>query len=258
MKIGWLDAFEYRTEFFIGYLGWFVSLIISVFIWRAVAEGSGGTIGNYNLTGLITYLLIIQILRTFVFSRSGFTINQDIQRGELSNWLMRPVSYLKAQFVIELANNVLRGLMGIVIFGVLILLYNPDLLKTFTTIKILGSIGFMLLGHTISFLLITVVALSAFWVTNANRFLFIYFSFLTIFSGMIIPLDLFPARFLPYISNSPLAYIFYHPAKYIQSGLPSDALIPVVWHGILYLAILILVVSLIYLRGLRRYEAVGK
>ena len=54
MKLGWLDALEYRTEFFVSIFGWGIRLFIALFLWFAVAEARGGTIGNYSFPSIFS------------------------------------------------------------------------------------------------------------------------------------------------------------------------------------------------------------
>ena len=258
MKLGWLDAMEYRLEFLLGYLGWLVSFVIAVFVWLAVAAGGNGTVGNYDIKTMVTYLLIIQLLRAFIFSRAGFIINQDIQQGTLSNWMLKPISYLGSQFLIELANNTLRSLVGFVVFGIVLFYYNTELFYTFHVAKIFLSLVAILIAHTISFLIISIIALGAYWVVNANRFLFIYFSLLTIFSGMLIPIDLFPDNIAKILYLTPFPYVFFFPTSYILGTLNGEETLRALLIGSCYVLLLGLLLISINKAGIKKYEAVGK
>lgn len=256
LKVGWLDAIEYRTEFFVSVLGWGIRIFIAVYLWLAVAEAKGGNIGGYSFYDIMIYFFIIQIISSFVFSRISFDITLDIYRGDFANYMLKPMNYLIFRMVREMSKNAFRTIMGMLIFGTLMFIFFDGIPLPLWKIPV--AIVAIIGAYLVNFCLITIIAMSAFWVTSATRFAFIYFGILTIFSGILIPLDLFPPHIFQIIFYLPFAYIFYLPAKIIQ----SSQMTPELWQGLAiqwtYFAALSLVVLFEFRQGIKKFEAVGR
>lgn len=256
LRLGWLDAIEYRTEFFISVFSWGIRLIIAVFLWIAVAEVNNGVIGTYTTRGILHYFFIVQIISSFTFSRVGFDIAYDIYRGDFANFLLKPINYLVFRLVHEVSKNAFRTSLGLLIFGTILFVSLGGISLPLWKIPLVFA---ALLGaYIVNFCLVAMVALSAFWITNATRLTFIYFGILTIFSGMIFPIDLFPAKLYAIFQYLPFSYIFFFPAKMIQAVSYDPSFLKgtaIQWATIGLLALLTWV---LYRRGVRRFEGVGR
>jgi ABC-2 type transport system permease protein len=204
----------------------------------------------------MTYFFIVQIISSFIFVRVGFNIAHDIYRGDFANYLVRPFNYLVFRFVHEMSRNLFRTLISLVLLGGLLILFLD--IPHFPAWKIGLSLLMLPIGYTINFALVCSIALLAFWVTNSTRFMFIYFGILTIFSGMMFPLDLFPGRLYDILAKLPFAYIFYFPAKILWSNTYDPDFIEALDTGLLYTTGLLLLLSLVYWRGVKKFEAVGR
>lgn len=256
LRLGWLDAIEYRTEFFVSLFGWVIRLFIAIFLWLAVAKAQGGHIGTYSYDKLMTYFFLVQMLSGFIFTRIGFDISLDIYRGDIANYLLKPVNYLMFRLMHELSKNVFRTVIGTVIFGAAIIFFFEGIPAG------LWKLPFALLaisvGYLLNFAIVSTIALSSFWVTNATRFTFIYFGILTIFSGMIVPIDLFPPALKDIFSQLPLAYIFYFPIRILQAESYVPEFGSALLVGLAYTTAALLFMRLIYIRGVRHFEGVGR
>lgn len=254
-RLGWLEAIEYRTDFFMSVFGWGIRLAIAAFLWKAVSVQTGGNIGAYTFSSIMAYFFLIQVISSFVFSAVGFNIAQDIYKGDFSQYLLKPVSYLSFRLLYELSRNIFRTIIGATIFGSIIFFAFGGISLSFEKIPFifLALLG----GYFINFFLICSVALSAFWIDNSHRIIFIYFGMLTIFSGMTVPLNLFPPSLLAIISKLPFGYIFFYPAHVLQSPRVTDFFYTGLLYQWIYVVILGALTYFIYRRGIKRFEGVG-
>ncbi|MBP9717803.1 ABC-2 family transporter protein [Candidatus Gracilibacteria bacterium] len=256
IRLGLMDAVAYRAEFFISAFGWGLRLFIALFLWKAVADASGGTVGGYTFLRIMQYFFIIQILSGFVFTRVGFEIVNDVYRGDFANYLLRPLNYLGFRLTYELSKNVFRTFCALLIFGTLLFfLYGGISLS-------LWKLGFLLIAAVGSYLINSFIVMSigmlSFWVVSANRIIFIYFGMLTIFSGMIIPVDLFPTSIQNIMQYLPFPYIFFFPARVLLSDAPSMLLYNSLGIQWIYALVLGLMCYSLLRSGTRRFEGVGR
>lgn len=256
VRLGLLDAVAYKAEFFISALGWGLRLFIALFLWKAVADASGGTIGVYTYTHIVQYFFVVQIISGFIFTRVGFEVVNDVYKGDFANYLLRPLNYLGFRLTYELSKNLFRTVTGAVLFGSLLVIFIGGIPMTFAKLglALVAGVGSYFIN---SFLIISIGMLS-FWVVSANRIIFIYFGFLTIFSGMIIPVDLFPASTQHLMTYLPFQYIFFFPAKILMSEHLTPDMFNSLAIQMTYAAGLGILCYTMLFFGTRRFEGVGR
>lgn len=257
LKMGWQDALEDRAEFFISFIGWLVRLGISVFLFAAIfAERT--EISGFNFQNTILYFIVIQILTTLVFTRVGFVIGSDIQKGDLSNYLIKPISYLLFQTLRQFSRNLMQIMFGLIFFIILISMVNFQFLLDFKLSYLGIGMFSMVIGYITNICLVMIIGLSAFWISNSSRLLFMFYAILSIFSGLMMPLNFFPPAIQEIIFNTPFPYIFYVPAQILMGNLDLAAYLKLLPMSLLYLVLLSTVTFSIFKLGIKKYEAVGR
>lgn len=257
LRIGWLSTIEYRTDFLISVIGWGTRILIAFFLWFAVIQARGGqNIASYSFQGIIQYFLIIQIISSFIFSRVGFDMTRDISKGDFANFLIKPVNYVILRMVHEISENAFRTLLGVGIFGTILFFFFGGIPFYFAKIPV--AIISILLSYLINFFMVGIISLSSFWFTNTSRLLFIYFGILTILSGTLFPIDLFPEKFFEISRYLPFAYIFFFPTKLIQSGELNLSSLEILIYQFFFAAILGILMTIFYKKGVKHFEAVGR
>lgn len=255
-RIGWLEGLEYRTEFFMSILSWGIRLLISLFLWFAIVQAKGGPIGTYSFQEILVYFFLIQIISSLHFTFIGFEISKDIHRGDIANFLLKPFHYILFRLSHSLSYQFLRLLISVIIFAPIIILITGKL--AFAPWKIPIFFISMLGAYLINASFQIIIGLSSFWVVNATRFLFTYFAILTMASGIIFPLDLFPPQLYTIATYLPFAHIFYFPVKMMQSATFEPLFYQALAIQWIYVVALLTVVTGFYRLGLRKVESVGR
>lgn len=255
--MGWQDALEDRAEFFISFLGWLIRLGISIFLFAAIFSEKQ-EISGFNLQNTIVYFIIIQILTTLVFTRVGFVVATDIQKGDLSNYIIKPISYLLFQALRQFSRNLMQVMFGLIFFIILLSIVNINFLKEFKLAYVSPGIISMLLGYVINICLVMIIGLSAFWLSNSSRLLYMFYAILSIFSGLMMPLNFFPENIQNMLFHSPFPYIFYVPTQIFMGNLTLDAYLKIMPISLMYIAILCTLTFVIFKFGIKKYEAVGR
>lgn len=256
-RTGFQEGLEYRTEFLINLIGWSVRLMISAFLFAAVYQNRD-MIAGYSFKDIVTYFLVVQVLMTFSFIRAEFRICTDIQNGDFSNYLVKPISYIGYLMIAELSKNFVRSWLGIGLFGIIIALIQPEFFVNFPYGEIPLILVSILLSFFVNSILTIIIALLSFWVVSAHRILFMFFAVLSIFSGMLIPIQFFPEALQRFLDFTPFPYIFYYPAKMmIQPGGVNETL-RIIGAQIIIIAIEYTIMSIMYRIGIKKYEATGR
>lgn len=256
LKISWQDALEYRTEFFISFLGWLIRLLISIFLFSAIFKETG-EIGGFDLKETILYFVVIQIIITLIFSRIGFMIGLDIQKGDLSNYLVKPMAYMAFQALRQLARNLMHVSLGIVIFGIAFAIFEPSFFERLTATQLSLTFVCITLAYVLNMSMASIIGLSAFWITNSSRLIYMFYAILSIFSGLMIPINFFPEFAQKILFNTPFPYIFYIPTQALLGHITWENYAPIFEKGMVFSLIAIALVYIVFKLGIKKYEAVG-
>lgn len=256
-KLGWQEAMTYRGEFFLSISGWIVRLIILFFIWSAVFEVQE-IVGDYNFKELITYFIFMVIISTLIFSRIGFNVAEDIHTGDFANYLLKPISYMAYHTVGEFGKNLLRLIISGAIIGIPVLIFLPEYMANIEPIKLVIVPLTIIAAYLLNTLMTLMIGLSGFWVTNSNRIMYVYFAVITVISGINIPLDLFPEEAMNILFMLPFSYVFYFPIKLIISPFSSELFLQTITGQIGFLLLFFILSKIVYQRGIKKFEAVGR
>ena len=254
--IGWQEALEYRMEFVLSLIGWFARLLISLFIWMAVFQGQQ-KVGNYDFQGIMVYFFLMQIVIALVYSRIGFQVGQDIHTGDFSQYLTKPISYGLYQIMYELSKNLFKSFIGAALFLSLLSFVFPSFFSSISFFQLPVIFLILMMAYLISAFLSLCIGYSGFWLTDANRLMYVYFALTTAVSGITAPLDLFPPTLAHVMYYLPFTYIFYFPVKVMQGGLSSDEIIRVLAFQFFFILFFFILSSILYRFGVKKYEAVG-
>lgn len=87
------DVLVYRADFVSRFITFGARFAVSAYLWMAIINSSEtGEIQGYTVEGALTYFLLIAIVGGFTFSSSGFQAASDVRSGELSKYLVLPIS----------------------------------------------------------------------------------------------------------------------------------------------------------------------
>ncbi|AOP34609.1 hypothetical protein A0128_12580 [Leptospira tipperaryensis] len=243
----------YRLEYFTGVLNAVLYLAILTSVWQSV---SGNDLeGGRTRESLILYAVISTLIKVS-FGRQDGLVSSKIKNGTIVFDLLKPIRFPLIVFAdtigVSIYHLLSRSLpLLILAYTVLDLRFFPQItsLLSFVCVYTLAFFIFFLIGFMISSL--------SFYFTEVFSFFLLYFALITLFSGAVIPLDLFP-EFLRNISSwLPFAYLYYYPTQVLTSqpiGMEFGELIA---RYFLMIGILTISASAIYLSGLKRLELAG-
>lgn len=201
-----LNLFAFRTEI----IGWvaqdIVTLLIMVFLWLSIyKENANNPINGFTYPEMIAYLVTASLSSQWINNGSTFrSVNDDITEGQISSWLIRPVSYRGKNFACTLGDclgNFVLFFLPLATFALLIFTFGLGLpfpawynilfylLSGFLAIVIIDSLDFLI--AQLGFL------------TNSLFGIFIIKSAIFAFlSGSTIPYSFFPEwaqKVMPYL-----------------------------------------------------------
>ena len=166
VKITFQEDLFYRTNFFFYFFREFLWFFVEIILWRVAFRG-GGTIAGYNYSQIFRYFLIVRLVRILSVTGVDVYLGELIRSGDLSKYLLRPISFLWAIFFHQLGRRLYRFLYvgGLFLVFILFGLMKIDLVKMlFFSLIVINA---MLLTFLYRFFL----GHLAFWLINATSVL---------------------------------------------------------------------------------------
>lgn len=241
---------EYRAEIAL----WALSGVLPL-IMLGVWQGSGAAIrAGLSPQQLSHYFVAAFVVRQFSVVWLIHVFEEDTLTGKLSPSLLQPLQPLWRYFSAHLAEQATR-----IPFVALLLLglaaCNPSLLWRPSAWELLWGIAAIWSAFILRFLLQTLAAMLCFWSERAaalDRLLVIPYLFL---SGLVAPLDTFPASIKRIALATPFPAMVDFPAR-VLSGEPVDLIRG--FSSILLWCVLLGAPCLwLWRQGIRRYGAMG-
>ena len=192
----------YRGAMWSGTIATSASILIYYFLWQAVFSESA-IIDGYNFQMMITYIIIARVLASQFFNGINLTLADWIQSGSIGTELLRPIGILRSLFALrigEFCQFTIFKLVPITLVAAFILGASPPADAVFFllfTINIFAALVLL-------FFFEVIVGTMAFYTLEFYAVRFAKDAALTILSGGLVPLFLFPDwlqsifRFLPF------------------------------------------------------------
>ncbi len=250
------EYFAYRLNFILWRVRVVVSILISFFLWQTIFKNRNQVFG-YQETQMLTYILLITFLNGIVLSSQTFRVAEEINSGTLSNFLIKPVSYLGYVFSRDLADKIINTFFSIFEIALLIFFLQPPVfLQTsffwwglFIIACILAAILFFEIGMMLS--------LIGFWSKETWAPRFIFFILVTFLAGTYFPLDILPKAIYQFLQLIPFTYLIFFPLKIYLGHIEPLFLL----NGFIIMASWIILLAIIlkfsWKRGLKVYTAEG-
>src|SRR6185369_12570329 len=115
LNIGIQNQLVYRVNFLFRACFSLLPLIATISLWRAVYAGQEGDVGGYTLAQMISYYLVVTLVDMFTaVNEDDWQIAADIREGNISQFLVKPIDYLKYRLCLFLAGRAIYTAIAIV------------------------------------------------------------------------------------------------------------------------------------------------
>jgi ABC-2 type transport system permease protein len=253
IKATWLSWMQHRGFFFLLAFGWMIPPLIYMFVW-STATGAE-TIGGFTGGSFVAYYLILVVVNQLTYAQTNWTVGDEIRYGNLSTWLLRPMSPIFNVLSTELAGKVVYLSFTIPVALLLALLLKPEFILTLQNgILFLPA---LILAWALRFFWGYWLALLAFWATRADGLLALQDSMVFLLGGQVAPTRLLPPFVQAFSTVMPFRYMAAFPVEVLTGQLvQSDVLEGFIIQGF-WLVVAVGLYALMWRNGIRRYEAVG-
>lgn len=257
MRNTWEEITTYRINFIIWRVRVVLQILTLYFFWFSIVPQNSSLFG-YSQQLMLTYILGVSILTSVVFSTRTQEIGENINNGDLSIFLIRPINYFFYWFWRDFGDKLMNVTFSVVELFLLFIFLHPPLFIQTNPVNLLLTLIAVLIAIFSYFLFGCLLGLIGFWSPEVWGPRFIFMVILSFFAGGYFPLDILPKALFYFLQILPFSYFLYFPLKIYLGQIPYSQIyfgffVSIAWAGILFL-----LVKYVWKKGLKVYSAEGR
>lgn len=249
----------YRFNTLASFFSESITLVILLYLWASIYR-QGGQIGTYSLAGLLTYFILSRFVALItLYDDTAKKMNEEIAEGGAINYFLKPINYLHNEFAYKLGTVSYRlALYSLISALILIFAQLISLGRLYSGLPaVFYFLALLFIGITVNFLIFFIVGLLSFFLDYINGLNFMMFNLISLFSGNIIPLDLFPPYLASVSGFLPFKYLVFVPISVATGKIPLEEAPILLFSGILWVLGLYLGARAMLFFSFKKYEAYG-
>lgn len=253
----WEEMVAYRLNFVMWRVRTVFQLLTMYFLWYALIP-KGQTLFGYSQSFMLTYILGTSILSSVILSTKTHEIGENIYKGDLSIYLIRPINYFVYWFSRDIGDKLFNIFFATVELAILFFILKPPIFLQTDSVYLMFTLFATALAVILYFLFGCLLGMIGFWSPEVWAPRFILFILLQFFAGSLFPLDILPKPLYDVFALTPFPYLLYFPLKIYLGQLPFFT----IYQGLLIATVWIFIIALflqyIWRKGLYLYTAVGR
>lgn len=139
-KTSFQQEFAYRVNFIMWRVRNVFQIFLVFFLWDTIFSNPDRVVFGYDRKKILTYVFGLLIVKAFVLSSKTIDVAGEISRGDLSNYLLKPINYFKYWFTRDMSSKSLNLTFAAGETLLLYLLLKPPVFLQTNAISILGFI----------------------------------------------------------------------------------------------------------------------
>ena len=254
-RIELATVLTYRANFVFGRIRELVVACALGFLYTQVTET--GPLATYGRDALLQYLFLSTFVATILSAYAMHTMANEIADGDLTNYLLRPTNYLLVWVSRMAAVRCLSVVMGCFELMLLWAIFRPVL--AWPGAARMAMFVVFLLGSVVLLQLLDLLAgCLGFWTHRSHGPRWMLTMFVQLLSGAFLPIDAFPRWVRLVLEATPFPSLIFAPVRALVgdtsvASLVSRLGVQIAWSGVLAVAL-----AVMWRRGVRSYDAVGR
>lgn len=244
IRIRFLMLLAYRVNYYSGIVVYSINIGAYYFLWNAI-YGDKTTMGGFTPLQMVTYVAVSWMARAFYFNNIDQEMSLDIKEGKVAIELIRPYNYLMTKIMQALGEGIFRlfffSLPGMVLVTFFFPIHYPHFMS------IWGGYGVSLL---LSFLINTqinlITGLLTFFFYNNEGIMRAKRVLVDLFSGLILPISLYPGWAQAVLHYLPFQAISYLPGMIFTGAVKTDQIFSLLAQQLLWVLVLWMPIQLLW------------
>jgi ABC-2 type transport system permease protein len=247
----------YRVNHFVSMIIFIFPLIARIMLWKAIysSQPLGAAIAGFSMADMVTYYVLFQMIFEISWCYVHVWVIPEIVSGELTRYLLLPVSYPVYASIDHLGGFFLpRFISTMIIFPPLMLLFRNDISLHFSATTALLGIASVMLCCIYLYAFHMCLGLMAFWFEERPPFAGVIEGFM---GGAVIPIALMPGWLQHLCTVLPFKYSIYLPVQILMGRLPTSEALFGIGMQLMWICVFMLILKLMWKPGVRRYQGFG-
>lgn len=244
----------YRFDLFLYVLNFIVEITVYVFIWLAIYN-NGNEILGMTFEQVTTYYILVVSLDPIITWGVNEMIGYSIREGQVLRELLNPISYFSYYFGIrigELITSIIVGIMTFIICAILFSVLAPKGILNFLCFIIV-----ICLAVIVVYFFELILGMTAFYTNSIWGIEIFKRAILSIFSGIIAPITLFP-KILQKIANIlPFKDCIYTPINIYFGELSNIEIIQVIVKQSIWIVALYIIAKILFNKAIKNITING-
>lgn len=258
-KISFQQEFAYKVSFVMWRFRNVLQIFVAYFLWDKIFSDPSRVVFGYDRSRILTYVFGIILVRAIVLSARAIDVSNDIAQGDLSNYLVKPISYFKYWFTRDVSSKFLNVSFAIGEFFLLYLILRPPFFFQQNIYVLITFLVSIIIAVIIYFFILFIVSSIPFWAPElgwGGHFL-VTIILIEFLSGSLFPIDILPIQIQSFVMSLPFPYLIYFPVQVYLGKITGLPLIQGLVISLLWLIGLGVFMKYIWQKGLKVYESIG-
>lgn len=259
-KISFQQEFVYKVNFLMWRLRNIIQIFVTFFLWSTIFSDPQRVVFGYDKGKIITYVFGVMLVKAFILSSKVADVAGDVARGDLSNYLVKPINYFKYWFTRDVSAKVINLVFATGEFLIFFLVLKPDFFFQSNPLQFLAFLASLIVGMLLYFCLIFMVSSVPFWAPElgwGSHFL-VTVVIVDFLSGSLFPIDVLPMTLQKILLATPFPYLLYVPVEVYLGKITGLQLFSGLVISLVWLLILWFLMKFIWNKGLKVYQAFGR
>jgi len=256
VTLTWNEMVTYRFNFSLWRVRGILYVLTRYYLWL-VAIPVGMSIFGYRQSTILTYVILGALLESIIFSSRAADIGDDINSGNLSQFLLRPMHFFSYWFSRDLGDKAMNITFCIgELFAIFVLLHPPFFIQT-NIVLLVAFFAAVILAVILYFTFSVLLGLIGFWSPEIWGPRFIFIILVNALAGGLFPLDIMPKPLYVFFQFLPFPYLMFFPldiylGKANAGQIVFGFVVCSVWIGLMYWFL-----AKAWRKGIRHYTAYG-
>lgn len=238
-----------------------VYFFVQYCIWQAVYSAKGGAdavINGITLNQMLTYFGVNALIGYLTMDFADWNLQMLVRTGKFLTFALRPLDHKLFAFAQKLGHRVLGFFFEFLpCFLIFLFVFKINLIPEHWILAVVS----IMLGFCMTFLCNYTIGLTAFWFVRAEGIRNVFQTLQMVFNGSLIPLVFFGNAWQKVLFFLPFQYMLYVPSRvctgsYELAGRTME-LYEIVGIQAIAVVVMLVIVSLVYNRAMKRFTGVG-
>lgn len=249
-----INELQYVSDIVLGFLSFLIKIFIFLQLWNYLYDDPSSLIAGLSKDQMIWYVIMTEMI--WYGTRNKTLVSQitnDIKSGSIAYTLNKPYSYVIYIITKHFGEISIKFILYMILAIVTGFIFVGPI--DFNIISLPFIIIVFLLSFIINAVIRIIISMLSFYIEDSTPFHWLYDKVIIVL-GIIFPIEIFPKVLQPILKFTPIYVVTYGPAKLVID-FNFNMFFTIIFIQIIYLIVTIILLTLMYRKGVRKLNVNG-